>query len=360
MTTSSRVVVAQPGTRKLDILDLELPDPSPNQVVVAQQASGVCHSQLHQIHSERDAPVVLGHESTGVVVAAGSNVSHLAVGDDVFVTWVPRAPETPFRPAEFATLDLGGGKTAVSQNVFTWATHTIADGQYVVKAPPNSPKDVSSIIGCAVMTGSGAVMNTANVQRGESVAVWGVGGVGLSAIAAAREAGAYPIIAVDLDDAKLEFAKGFGATHLVNAGNGDAVQQVKALTPGDRASDPGGPDYAFDCIGKSITIQQIIEAVRNGHWIETRGGTAVLVGVPTENVTINPMGVLLGEKRFIGSIGGSCVPEVDFPIFMDWYHNGKLDLDALVTERVKIDDINEIVAELEAGKVAGRAILDFT
>ncbi len=360
MTSSARVVVVRPGTRKLDIVDVQLPDPGPHEVVVEQQASGVCHSQLHQIHRDRTAPVLLGHESTGVVTAIGSAVEHVGVGDDVFVTWVPRSPQPVYRAPGIATLDLGDGVTAISQNVFTWGTHTIADGAYVVKAPPNSPKDVASIVGCAVMTGAGAVINTADVQPGETVAVWGAGGVGLSAIAAARQAGASVIIAVDLDDDKLEFARRFGATHGINAATGDAVAQVRALTPGSRSTDLGGVDFAFDCIGRSVTIVATIEATRNGHWTETRGGTAVLVGIPTENVTINPMLMVSGERRFIGSAGGSCVPEVDFPRFIQWYHDGQLDLDALVTERVKLDDINEIVAELEAGHVTGRAIIDLT
>jgi Zn-dependent alcohol dehydrogenase len=360
MTTSARVAVVFPGQQSLEVLDVELPDPSPNQVVVAQQASGVCHSQLHQIHSERKAPVVLGHESTGVVVAVGSAVDHVVVGDDVLVTWVPRSPKPVYRKPEFTTLDLGNGQTAVSQNVFTWATHTIADEQYVVKAPPQSPKGSGSIIGCAVMTGAGAVLNTAGVQKGDSVAVWGVGGVGLSAIAAARQAGAFPIIAVDVDDEKLAFAGRFGATHFVNGSKGDAVAQVRALTPGSRPTDIGGVDFSFDCIGKSITIRETIDGARNGWWAEARGGTAVLVGVPTEDVTLNPMLILLGEKRFVGSLGGSSVPDVDFPMFIDWYHNGQLDLDALVTQSVKLDDINEIVKDLEQGRVAGRAILDFS
>ena len=360
MTISARVVVVEPGRRHLDILDVELPAPGPHQVVIEQQASGVCHSQLHQIHNERSTPLMLGHESTGVVLAVGSAVEHLVVGDDVFVTWVPRSPQPVYREPDSATLDLGGGRIAISQAVFTWATHTIVDGAYVVKAPPNSPKDVSSIVGCAVMTGAGAVINSVSVQPGESVAIWGAGGVGLSAIAAARQAGAYPIIAVDLDDAKLEFATRFGATHTVNASTGDAVDQVRALTPGTRSTDLGGVDYAFDCIGKSITITQIIDAARRGHWAEDRGGAAILVGIPTGPVSINPMVLVSGEKRFIGSAGGSCVPEIDFPRFLQWYHDGQLDLDALVTERVKLDDINEIVAELEAGHVTGRAIIDLT
>lgn len=343
----------------MDVLDVELPAPQPNQVVVRHIASGVCHSQLHYIFSDRATPGLIGHEATGVVEAIGSNVSHVAVGDEVFVTWLPRAPLNPYREHELTTLDVGGRDRAEPENVFTWATHEVTDGMYVVKAPVNSPLATGSIVGCAVMTGAGAVINSANVQPGETVAVWGVGGVGLSAIAAARVAGAGMIIAVDLDDAKLNFADGFGATHLVNARSEDAVEAVRSLTPGSRPSDLGGVDYAFDCIGKSLTIQQVIAAVRSGHWGETRGGTALLVGVPTEDVLIDPLKMLAGEKRFHGSLGGSCVPEQDFPTFIDWYHKGDLDLDALVTERVKIDDINEVVAELRAGRVAGRAIIDF-
>ncbi|MCW2540594.1 MAG: alcohol dehydrogenase [Frankiales bacterium] len=360
MTTSSRVAVVIPGTNKLEVMDVTLPDPGPYQVVVEQQASGVCHSQLHQIHSPRKHPVILGHEATGVVLAIGSEVKHVAVGDDVLVTWVPRSPQPEYRPAAAVTLDLPDGTRATSQNVFTWATTTIADEQYIVKAPPGTPKDLGSIIGCAVMTGAGAVLNSAQVKPGESVAVWGVGGVGLSAIAAARQSGANPIIAVDLDDAKLEFAKRFGATLTVNASKGDAVEGVRALTPGERSTDVGGVDHSFDCIGKSITIKQTIGGARSGWWAERRGGSAYLVGVPTEEVTLDVMPLLIGEKRFIGSLGGSSIPEEDFPKFIEWYQKGEFDLDALITERVKLDDINEIVHELEAGKVAGRAILDLS
>ena len=211
MTTTARVVVLPQHSSELEIETLELPEPSAEQVVVKQFASGICHSQLHQIHRPRQSPVILGHESTGVVTKAGSAVTHLAPGDMAMVTWVPRNIQSESKPPVAAQLEVSEG-IAKSQNVFTWADHTIADQQYVVKVDPNVDKDVTAIIGCAVMTGAGAVINTANVQKGESVAIFGVGGVGLSAVVGARMAGADPIIAVDLDDQKLAFAKQFGAT----------------------------------------------------------------------------------------------------------------------------------------------------
>ena len=212
MGTPSRVVVLPPDTNTLRIEEIDLPDPGPTQVVVKQYASGVCHSQLHQMHRPRKSPVILGHESTGVVTKVGTAVQHVREGDLVLVTWVPRnagvADSLPLR----ATLDVSDG-VANSENVFTWADNTLCDQQYVVKVDPHIKKDVTAIIGCAVMTGAGAVINTANVQPGQSVAIFGVGGVGLSAVVGAKMAGADPIIAVDLDPTKLEFAKRFGATH---------------------------------------------------------------------------------------------------------------------------------------------------
>ena len=360
MPISARVAVLPPGQQTLEIKDVTFDDPGPYQVIVRQLASGVCHSQLHQIHQTRTEPVVLGHESTGVVEAIGSAVEHLKVGDPVLVTWVPRSPQAVYRRAVPARLAFEDGTTAISQNVFTWATHTLADEQYVVKAPEGTPTDVGSIIGCAVMTGAGAVLHSTEVQPGDSVPVWGVGGVGLSAIAAARNAGADPIIAVDLDDAKLEMAKQFGATLTVNAATSDAVSEIRRLTPGDRDTDLGGVDWAFDCIGRTISTQQAIASARRGHTASTRGGAAVLVGIPTEPVEVSSIDVVIGEKRIIGSLGGSCEPDTDFPVLVQWYLDGKLDLDKLVTARYSLDDINQACADLQAGKISGRAILDLT
>lgn len=363
MGTPARVIVLPQDTSTLRIEELELPDPGPQQVVVKQFASGICHSQLHQMHAPRRSPVVLGHESTGVVLHVGSDVTHVVPGDTVMVTWVPRQATAESVPPVAARLEVMDG-IARSQNVFTWADHTIADQQFVVKVDANIKTDVTAIIGCAVMTGAGAVINTAKVQANQSVAIFGVGGVGLSAVVGARMAGANPIIAVDLDDEKLAFAKGFGATHTVNAGNEDPVAAIHALTThDDRFTFMGAPvsgaDYAFDCIGIKQTMEQIVPACRSGRFGALDGGKAVLVGVPTTTVEINANDLLLNEKHFIGSIGGSCAPDRDFPRFLEWEENGDLGLDKMVTERFSIDQINQATDALASGKIAGRAILEF-
>ena len=362
MPTAARVVVLPQAQGPLRIEEVTLPDPAPTQVVVKQFASGVCHSQLHQMHQPRESAVVLGHEATGVVTQVGSDVTHVKEGDTVLVTWVPRditnARHTPLP----ATVETSEG-TAQSQNVFTWADITIADEQYVVKAEDSIAKDVTAIIGCAVMTGAGAVINTANVQPGDSVAIFGVGGVGLSAVVGAKMAGANPIIAVDLDDAKLDFAKGFGATHGINAKNEEPIAAIHALTAGTGTTIMGTPvsgvDYAFDCIGIKQTMEQIVPAVRPGRFGANSGGTAVLVGVPQTNVELTAIDVLINEKSFVGSIGGSCAPDRDFPTFLQWEDEGNLRLADLVTARYRLDDINQATADLEAGKISGRAILEF-
>jgi Zn-dependent alcohol dehydrogenase len=364
MAVRARVVVLPKNPGPLEVQELALPDPGPHQVVVKQFASGVCHSQLHQMHSPREAPVILGHESTGVVLAKGREVTHVREGDKVFVTWVPRNKPQNARFAEAATLRLADGSVAQSQNVYTWADHTVADEQYVVRVRPDAPTDVTAIIGCAVMTGAGAVLNTAGVKRGESVAIFGAGGVGLSAVAAAREAGASPVIAVDLDDAKLEFARKFGATVTINAARTDPVAEIHRLTVRkDEHTMLGTPvsgvDHAFDCIGVTKTMQQIIGACRTACFGWKPGGNAVLVGVPMSELTMPPIELLLHEKKFIGSLGGSCQPDRDFPLFLDWHTTKKLDLDALVTERFPIEKINEATHALETGKIFGRAILTF-
>ena len=366
MPTDARVVVVPEGEDRptLRVDHVRLPDPGPNQVVVKQFASGICHSQLHQMHRPRTGPVVLGHESTGIVVAKGSNVSHVKEGDRVMVTWVPRDGENTNRRPDPVELELEDGSVARTGNVFTWADNTIADEQYVVAMPNDVRTDVTAIIGCAVMTGAGAVYHTAAVKKGESVAVFGVGGVGLSAITAAAVIGADPIIAVDLDEEKLRFAQKFGATVGVNASQGDPIEKIRELTRRsgefDMLGNPvAGADFAFDCIGVRKTMEQILPAVRPGVLGRSTGGTAVLVGVPTTMVEIDPRDLLINEKKYIGSIGGSCRPDRDFPMFIRWYKEGALDLDALVTQRFALDQINEATDALEGGKISGRSILEF-
>jgi Zn-dependent alcohol dehydrogenase len=363
MSTPARVAVVPEQSGPIRIESVTLPDPGPEQVVVKLIASGICHSQLHEIHGPRTTDVVLGHEATGTVVAVGSQVTHVGRGDTVLVTWIPRSVEAPTRSPEPAWVDQANGRRAISQAVFAWADHTIADQLYVVKLPDDVRTDVTCIIGCAVMTGSGAVLNTARVARGQSVAVFGAGGVGLCAIAAARVAGADPIIAVDLDDAKLETARRHGATETVNASQLDPVERIRELTPSEGLIDMfglpvAGVDFAFDCIGAADSARQILPSARAKPLGTDDRSTAIMVGIPREAISVEALDLLAHEKHLTGSIGGSCRPDRDVPIFLDWFEQGALDLDALVTRRYRLDQINEAIAALEKGEIEGRAILE--
>lgn len=330
--------------------EVELPDPGPEQMIIKQFASGVCHSQLHQLHNTASrTPLLLGHESTGVVVARGSAVTHVKEGDRVMVTWIPRASEPGMARPQPATIKFRGED--VTAGAFTWAEATIADQQLVVKMAEDVATDVTAIIGCAVMTGCGAALNTAKVQKGDSVAVIGVGGVGLCIVQACANIGADPIIAVDLSDEKLAFAKKFGATIGVNAAVDDAVVKVRELTN-------GGADFAFDAIGVQKTMEQVLPMARPGVGGLREGGTAVLVGVPQTTATLN-MRDLFSARTYRGTIGGSSRPDVDFPMYVRWFKEGKLPLELLVTQRFKLDQINEACHALEKGQIAGRSILVF-
>ena len=196
----------------LELVDLEVPDPSENQVIVKMYSSGVCHSQLHQMANPNlPRPLVLGHEGTGIVTKTGKNVSHVSEGDHVIVTWVKRVETQGSIPAELTGASYH--ETPVNGNVYTLGEDVLTNSDYVVPISKEYPTDISCIVGCAVLTGAGAVINTAQVKPGESVAVFGVGGVGLCAIQAASISKANPVIAVDLDSEKLKFAQEFGATH---------------------------------------------------------------------------------------------------------------------------------------------------
>ncbi len=360
----SRVVVLpkDPGPMRID--EIELPEPTGHQVVVKEFASGICHSQLHVIHRKRETDVVLGHEATGEVLSIGESVENVRPGDRVLMTFQPRNLRDTNRMPWMADLALSDGQMAKSANIFTWATHTITDDQYLIPIPADTPTDVTSIVGCAVLTGAGAVLRAAEVQPGQSVAIWGVGGVGLNAVAAARMAGANPIIAVDLDEAKLDLAKSFGATHTVNAAAGNAVEEIRALTPGPadafgfRGMPIAGVDFSFDVVANQKTFSEAFNASRNGRNAVHGGGTTVVVGVPQANFELPAVNMLMNERRVLGTIGGTALPEEDIPKFLDWYRNGDLDLDALVTSRVGLDEINEAAQLLDDGKVLGRAIIE--
>jgi Zn-dependent alcohol dehydrogenase len=343
---------------RLEIDDLDIGDPGPTHVIVKQFATGVCHSQLHQIHNPAlPRPLVLGHESTGVVVAKGREVTHVDDGDRVMLTWVQRdrfesTPDPTPWPARYRGKQVRHGDRSPT-GVFTWAEVTIADQQYVVKlTDAEAPTDVTSIVGCAVMTGCGAVVNSARVRPGDSVAVIGAGGVGLCVLQAAYNMGAYPIMVVDLTDEKIAFAKQFGASIGINASREDAVARIVEITR-------GGADFVFDAIGLGKTTEQMLAATRPGMNGLKDGGTAVLVGVPHgDPPTINPRDLFVG-KIFRGAPGGSCRPDRDLPMFIRWFREGRLPLDRLVTRRYTLDQINEACNALAHGEIAGRAIVEF-
>jgi Zn-dependent alcohol dehydrogenase len=202
-----------------------------------------------------------------------------------------------------------------------------------------------------VLTGAGAVLHTARVGTGESVAVFGAGGVGLSAIGAAAIAGADPIIAVDLDDRKLQFAREFGATHGINASSTDAVEAIRVISP-------GGVDYAFDAVGVPTTALQILEAVnQGGPRADNKGGMAVLLGIPTSDVWVDLTAILLYQRHYCGSLGAT-EPDTDFPLFLEWVPDGKFPLGKLVTNRYSLEQVDEARLALEEGQILGRAIIE--
>lgn len=357
MTVDARIAVLPPGREELELREVTLGPLAPHEVVIRQRAFGVCHSQLDRIFDpSRTASMLLGHESVGTVVEVGTDVTYVGPGDEVLTTWIPRTPLLG-RPPVPSRVVFPGGDEASTHNTFTWGTHAVIDEQWVVMAPEGTPLDLGAIIGCALMTGAGAVLNTAEVQPGQSVAVWGAGGVGLCAIAGASILGASPIVAVDLDPDKLALAKQFGATDVVDVRSGDPVEAVRALTPHPNGT--RGVDYGFDCTGIGTNIPVSLAAVRPGiRGSGIRGGADVLVGIPRVPFELDAMDLLDGEKRLLGCVGGSADPSRDFDTYVDWVRTGRFDPTALVTNRYSLDQLNAAVDDLHHGRVRGRAVVE--
>lgn len=363
MGIRGRAAIYVEPKKALVVDEVEFADPGPDQVLVKLFSSGVCHSQLHTMQRParrgQSLPALLGHESTGVVVAKGRDVTHVKEGDHVITTWVDRDSATTNQPMVMHALNDRAQYLAkwkgkeVMHSAATWAEYAVAQERVVVPLPKDLPTDVTSIVGCAVMTGAGAIINTLQVRPGQSVAVFGAGGIGLCAISAAAIVDANPVIAVDVNDSKLEFARRFGATHAINAKNVDAVQAIKDLTG-------GGADFAIDAIGLPLTQEQILRAVRPGFSGLNKGGTALLVGItPPDAKAILDTSLFLGNRSFTRTSGGDCKPDRDFPIFLRWVREGKLQLHELITNRYKLEQINEAVDDLEHGRILGRGILTF-
>ena len=333
---------------------LSLPLPGMGEVLVRVLASGVCHSDLHYKSGALgdDFPYLLGHEGAGVVEAVGTGVSSPAEGDYVALTY--RAPCGQCRfcrygllhrcisPAAATTQPSDGSDVVLTRalDLGTHATHLVVAAAQAVPISPECPPEVACLLGCGVSTGVGAVMNTAAVPPGSSVAVFGIGGVGANVVLGARLARASTIIAVDTSQNKLEWARRLGATHTVSAASPEVAAQIRTLTGGD------GVSFAFDAVGLPGTLAQCIES------LEYRG-TAVLIGLPSAEATLSlPMLPYFFKGASLRvCLGGDVIPSRDLPLLVSWYLRGQLDLDALVSSRIGLDEIEEAFTAMLSGEV---------
>jgi S-(hydroxymethyl)mycothiol dehydrogenase len=354
-------VVARSKGAPVTIETIVVPDPGPGEAVVDVQACGVCHTDLHYREGgiNDEFPFLLGHEAAGVVEAVGAGVTSVTPGDFVVLNWRavcgqcrscrrgrPQYCFATHNAAQKMTLEDG---TALSPalGIGAFAEKTlVAAGQCTPVNPAASPA-AAGLLGCGVMAGLGAAMLTGNVQRGDSVAVFGCGGVGDAAIAGARLAGAATIVAVDLDDRKLAWAKDFGATHTVNAGREDAIEAVRAATGGF------GADVCVEAVGNPKVLEQCFFA-------RDLAGTVVQVGVPTPEMRLPDLPMI----EFFGRGGalrpswyGDCLPSRDFPMLVELYLQGRLDLDRFVSETIALDEVEEAFHKMERGEVLRSVVL---
>jgi len=363
MATKIRAAVLREFGQPLVVEELELDPPKAGEVLVRMAASGVCHSDLHVaqgIHPT-SLPVVLGHEGAGVVEEVGPGVAGLDPGDHVLLTWLPYCGHCRqcIRGAlnlcentgwYDATLEDGtcrfhaNGEPVHHYNTSSFAQRSVVPARTAVKVDPSLPLTELALMGCAVMTGVGAVINTARVRPGDSVAVVGCGGVGLNVVQGARIAGAQTIVAIDRVAAKLELARELGATAVVNASESDPVSAVAELVP-------GGVDHAFEALGRPETIETAMS-------LTGRGGQAVLIGMapPDARVGLDALTATLEERCVRGSWYGSCVPLRDLPLLVELYRDGRLRLDPLITTCV-LEDVNDAFARMQAGETARSVIV---
>jgi S-(hydroxymethyl)glutathione dehydrogenase/alcohol dehydrogenase len=347
----------------LSVEQVELQAPQAGEALVRMRAAGVCHSDLHTYKGElrTTPPVALGHEGAGVVEAVGPGVTKVKPGDRVMINWLPSCLECPTCLAGRPTLcERFPATTLASRMPDGTLRHTTEDGlelkpylssatmgdyavihqNGLVPLPDDVSFEVAAVIGCAVMTGVGAVLNTAQIVPGSSAVVIGCGGVGLSALLGCVLAGCAPLIAVDIVPSKLEFARSLGATHVINSREVDAVKEIRRLTR-------IGPDYAFDSVGAAATMSQALLSVRPG-------GTAVVMGMHAlkDEVPISAGALIAQNKRLLGSFAGSSKPLVDLPKLLELYRAGRLPVDKLITHRYPLNQVAQAFADLEAGKVA--------
>ncbi len=360
-TTTAKAAVMYAANQPLVIEEIEIDEPGQDEVVVKTSASGVCHSDLHFMEGSYPypTPVVLGHESAGVVEKIGPGVTRVKVGDRVVVAFVASCGACDFctvgKPylcnnsqalGRFGRIKLNGNPMMQFANMSAFAERQLVHQNALVHVPDNVPMEMAALVGCSVMTGVGAVANTAKVPVGSTVAVVGAGGIGLNIIQGAALAGASRIIAIDLLENKLAAAKQFGATDVVDASSGDAVAQVQGMTG-------GGVDFAFEAIGLAKTAEQCWQMLK-------KGGHAYVVGmIPVgQSVSIPGPDFIFGEKSIGGSFYGSTRQTVDMPWLMELYRQKRLKIDELISRRYKLDQINEAYDALKNGEV-NRSVIVF-
>ena len=356
-----RAAVLYEAHTPMRIEDVSLDGPHDDEVLVQVKATGACHSDYHVIDGSWNGasypmPMILGHEAAGVVEKVGANVTSVKPGDPVILSFAPncgrcrmctigqpqlcsgmRSPAGTFpdgtRRHRKGDLELN----AFGRGMSSFAEYSVVHQSAAIKINPEMPMNGAALIGCAVMTGGGAVLNTARVEPGSTVAVFATGGVGLSVVQGAVLANASKIIAIDLLDNKLDYARGFGATHAVNSKNQDPLQAIRDITDGE------GVDYAFDAIGDSRVSRACYDAVR-------RGGTAVIVGMAPTGSEISIPGTIAGEEKIVkGCFYGSSRPAVDFPRLVDFYLRGVLQLDRMITRTYPLAEINAAFDALGRG-----------
>jgi len=349
-----RGVVARGKGAPVTVETVLVPDPGPGEALVQVQACGVCHTDLHYREGgiNDDFPFLLGHEAAGIVESVGEGVTHVAAGDFVVLNWRAVCGECRAcrrgRPwycfnTHNATQKMtlaDGTVLSPALGIGAFAEKTLVAGGQCTRIDPAADPAAAGLIGCGVMAGWGAAVNTAPVVKGDTVAVLGCGGVGDAAVAGALYAGARQVIAVDLDDRKLEWARGFGATHTVNAGSGDVVEQLRSLTGGF------GPDVVIDAVGRPETFRQAFDA-------RDLAGTAVLVGVPNPAMSFEvPLIEVFGHGGAVKSSWyGDCLPERDFPLLVDLWQQGRFPLDRFVSERIGLDAVEDAFHKMERGEV---------
>ena len=355
MPQEVRGVIARAEGAPVEVTTIVIPDPGPGEVVVAVQACGVCHTDLHYREGgiNDEFPFLLGHEAAGIVESVGPDVTEVEPGDFVVLNWRAVCGEcracrkgkhhycfNTHNATQKMTLT-DGTELSPALGIGAFAEKTLVAAGQATKVDPSASPATAGLLGCGVMAGIGASMLTGNVQPGDTVAVFGCGGVGDAAIVGAKLAGATTIVAVDLDDRKLDIAKEFGATHTVNAGSEEPVEGVRAATGGF------GADVVIEAVGNPLVLEQAFFA-------RDLAGTVVQVGVPTPDMQMPELPMI----EFFGRGGalkpswyGDCLPSRDFPMLIDLYLQGRLDLDRFVTETIALDEVEEAFHKMERGEV---------